>query len=65
LDSGLTTGHPLLAPAVGDAQSFLPGKDAANEHGHGTIVACHLYNVAKMTIIPAEAGIQKRRSGKK
>jgi len=24
LDSGLTTGHPLLAPAVGDAQSFLP-----------------------------------------
>ncbi len=26
LDSGLTTGHPFLAPAVGDAQSFLPGK---------------------------------------
>ena len=39
LDSGLTTGHPLLAPAVGDAQSFLPGKDAGDEHGHGTHVA--------------------------
>ena len=39
LDSGLTTGHPFLAPAVGDAQSFLPGKDAADEHGHGTLVA--------------------------
>jgi hypothetical protein len=39
LDSGLATGHPLLAPAVGDAQSFLPGKDAADEHGHGTLVA--------------------------
>lgn len=39
LDSGLTTGHPLLAPAVGDAQSFLPGKDATDEHGHGTLVA--------------------------
>lgn len=39
LDSGLTTGHPYLAPAVGDAQSFLPGKDATDEHGHGTLVA--------------------------
>lgn len=39
LDSGLTTGHPLLAPAVGDAQSFLPGKDASDEHGHGTLIA--------------------------
>ncbi len=39
LDSGLTTGHPLLSPAVGDAQSFLPGKDASDEHGHGTLVA--------------------------
>ena len=39
LDSGLTTGHPLLAPAVGDAQSFLPGKDEGDEHGHGTHVA--------------------------
>lgn len=39
LDSGLTTGHPLLAPAVGDAQSFLPEKDATDENGHGTLVA--------------------------
>jgi hypothetical protein len=39
LDSGLTTGHPLLAPALGDAQSFLPGKDATDENGHGTLVA--------------------------
>ena len=39
LDSGLTTGHPLLAPAIGDAQSFLPGKNAEDEHGHGTLVA--------------------------
>jgi hypothetical protein len=39
LDSGLATGHPLLAPAVGDAQSFLPGHDASDEHGHGTHVA--------------------------
>lgn len=39
LDSGLTTGHPLLSPSVGDAQSFLPGKDASDEHGHGTLVA--------------------------
>lgn len=39
LDSGLTAGHPLLAPAVGDAQSFLPGKDATDENGHGTLVA--------------------------
>jgi hypothetical protein len=39
LDSGLTTGHPYLAPAVGDAQSFLPGKGANDEHGHGTLVA--------------------------
>ena len=39
LDSGLTAGHPLLAPAVGDAQSFLPGASAADEHGHGTFVS--------------------------
>lgn len=39
LDSGLTTGHPLLAPAIGDAQSFLPDKDASDDHGHGTLVA--------------------------
>ena len=39
LDSGLATGHPVLAPAVGDAQSFLPGASAAAEHGHGTFVS--------------------------
>jgi subtilisin family serine protease len=39
LDSGLTTGHPLISPAVGDSESFLPGKDPADEHGHGTHVA--------------------------
>ena len=39
LDSGLATGHPFLAPAVGEAKSFFPGKDAADEHGHGTLVA--------------------------
>jgi hypothetical protein len=39
LDSGLTTGHPLLAAAVGDAESFLPGRGPNDEHGHGTQVA--------------------------
>lgn len=38
LDSGLVTGHPLLAPAVGDSASFLPGKDPYDENGHGTHV---------------------------
>jgi hypothetical protein len=39
LDSGLASNHPLLAPAVGDSQSFLPGRDAEDAHGHGTHVA--------------------------
>ena len=39
LDSGLIAGHPILAPAVGDAQSFLPGEPETDEHGHGTIVS--------------------------
>jgi len=39
LDSGVTTGHPLLAPAVGDAQSFVPGLGPEDENGHGTLVA--------------------------
>ncbi len=39
LDSGLATGHPVIAPAVGDAQSFLPGVPPSDEHGHGTIVS--------------------------
>ena len=39
LDSGLVAGHPVLAPAVGDTQSFLAGAPAADEHGHGTFVS--------------------------
>ena len=39
LDSGLATGHPLLAPAVGDAQSFILGLGLDDQHGHGTHVA--------------------------
>ncbi len=39
LDTGLASGHPLLAPAVGDSQSFLPAKSAGDEHGHGTHVS--------------------------
>ena len=39
LDSGLAAGHPILAPAVGDAQSFLAGAPPADEHGHGTCVS--------------------------
>ena len=39
LDSGLVTGHPVLSPAIGDAQSFLPGASASDDHGHGTIVS--------------------------
>ena len=39
MDSGLAAGHPVLAPAVGDAQTYLDGTTAADEHGHGTFVA--------------------------
>lgn len=39
LDSGLATAHPLLASAVDDAQSFLPGFGTDDQHGHGTHVA--------------------------
>lgn len=39
LDTGLATGHPLLAPAVGDSQSFVDGAPAADGHGHGSEVA--------------------------
>ena len=39
LDTGLVTGHPLLAPAVGDSQSFVAGVSAADDHGHGTFVS--------------------------
>jgi hypothetical protein len=41
LDSGITTAHPMLAPAVGDAQGYLdPHREAADrEPWHGTFVA--------------------------
>ncbi|MCP4407714.1 MAG: S8 family peptidase [Gammaproteobacteria bacterium] len=39
LDSGVATGHPLLAPAIGEAQSFLPGMPDADGTGHGTHIA--------------------------
>ena len=39
LDSGLATGHPLLGPAVGDAQSYIPELGPEDQHGHGTHVA--------------------------
>ena len=39
LDSGIVAGHPVLGPAVGDVQSFLPGVSAADQHGHGTFVS--------------------------
>ena len=39
LDTGILQNHPLLAPAVGDAQSFVPGLAAEDDNGHGTQVA--------------------------
>jgi hypothetical protein len=39
LDSGVVAGHPLLAPATGDLQSYLEGKSPIDENGHGTLVA--------------------------
>ncbi len=55
LDSGLTLGHPLLKSAVSDSKSFLPGKDASDENGHGTHVAgLALYG-------DVEARVQERR----
>ena len=39
LDSGVLTGHPVLRPAIGDAQSFLKGSSPSDEHGHGTLVS--------------------------
>ena len=39
LDSGLAAGHPLLAPAVGEATATpLALGDGADDHGHGTLV---------------------------
>lgn len=40
LDSGLTTAHPLIGPAVGEATAAPRSwRDAADGHGHGTMVA--------------------------
>lgn len=40
LDSGIAGNHPLLAPALADAQGFVgPEKIAYDDHGHGTGVA--------------------------
>ena len=40
LDSGLTAGHPLLGPAVGEATSVPTAwGDPSDGHGHGTMVA--------------------------
>lgn len=39
LDSGVNTNHPLLAPAIGEAESFIPGEDSYDSVGHGTAVA--------------------------
>lgn len=42
LDSGVTQGHPLLSPAIGDAQGFVaPHRNASDNAtaGHGTFVA--------------------------
>lgn len=40
LDSGLAGGHPLISPALGDAQGFTPpDKKHHDDHGHGTHVA--------------------------
>lgn len=39
LDSGLAAGHPVLAPAVGDSQSFLPGAPPTDDDGHGTFIS--------------------------
>jgi len=39
LDSGLTSAHPLLAPAVGEATAMPRSLgDGADENGHGTLV---------------------------
>lgn len=62
LDSGLTTGHPLIGPAVGDAQGFvLPAREAGDSvpKGHGTFVSgLALYgsvgdSIARRQFVPA------------
>jgi hypothetical protein len=39
LDSGVNGNHPLLRAAFGEAASYIEGRDAADEVGHGTAVA--------------------------
>lgn len=40
LDTGIVTNHPLLGPAVGDAQSFVEGDSSSvDATGHGSAVA--------------------------
>ena len=42
LDSGLTTGHPLIGPAVGESQGFVPPDRRSDDQvprGHGTFVS--------------------------
>ncbi|MDD2270703.1 MAG: S8 family peptidase [Desulfuromonadaceae bacterium] len=40
LDSGIASGHPLLASAFGDAQNFIPDiAETGDESGHGTHIA--------------------------
>ncbi|MFH0879832.1 MAG: S8 family peptidase, partial [Lentisphaerota bacterium] len=40
LDSGIAGSHPLIGPALGDAQGFLlPDREAHDDAGHGTLVA--------------------------
>jgi hypothetical protein len=40
LDSGIVAGHPLIGPALGDAQGFInPNRSEHDDNGHGTRVA--------------------------
>lgn len=38
LDSGVISGHPMLAPAMAEEISFIPGVNVEDETGHGTAV---------------------------
>jgi hypothetical protein len=38
LDSGIVAGHPVIGPALADAQSFVVGTNEIDETGHGTAV---------------------------
>ncbi|WP_255950924.1 S8 family serine peptidase [Streptomyces odontomachi] len=39
LDTGIDADHPDLAGQIADAQSFVPGEDTVDHHGHGTHTA--------------------------